>query len=398
MSATLSEKLLARARRAMEEEGIDGWLLYDLEGRNRVAAEILGLQEGTSRRHFVLLPREGEPVALMHPVEGQNWEEWPHRKIEYVGWEEMEKHLADMLSDLDWVAMEISERDAVPFVDYVPAGVVGLVEGSDVRVVSSADLISRAYASWGEKGLALHRRAAAELTRIAREGYERAAEGVRSGSPIDERAVADFIESAQAEAGLGGGGAVVAAGPGSAIPHYHPRAEGSRSLTRGEVLLIDLWAKVLGEPEAVYADQTWMGVLADEPDDDFRAGWDAVVAARDEAVELLARRMGEDPPPTGAEVDRCARQVLIDRGYGDVLLHRTGHAMDRVNHGFGPNLDSIETRDERPLVPDIGFSVEPGIYFRGKWGIRSEINVHLTADRPEVSPDRRQTEPWTLNG
>jgi Xaa-Pro dipeptidase len=397
MSASLSGGFLARARQAMEEEGIDGWLLFDLEGRNRVASEILGLPEGTSRRHFVLLPREGEPVALTHPVERQKWETWPHEQREYVGWEEMEERLAELLDHCDWVAMEISERDAVPFVDYVAAGVVGLVESFDVRVVSSAALISRAYACWGEAGLRLHRRAASELARIAREAFDRAADGVRAGSPLSEYEVTQGVLEAQAAAGLTGGAAIVAGGPNSALPHYHPAETGSRSLTRGEVFLIDLWGRVAGEPEAAFADQTWMGILDDSVPADFQAAWDAVAAARDAAIELLARRMGQEPPPTGAEVDRHARQILIDRGFGGAILHRTGHAMDRVNHGFGPNLDSIETRDDRPLVPDIGFSVEPGLYFPGRWGIRSEVNVHLDEEGPEVSPPERQQRPWTLN-
>lgn len=398
MSASLSEAFLARARRAMEEEGIDGWLLFDLEGRNRVAAEILGLPEGTSRRHFVLLRPDGEPVALAHRIERQSWEDWPHVHHQYVGWEEMEEELASMLADCDRVAMEVSERDAVPFVDYVPAGVVGLVESFDVRVVSSADLIGRAYATWGDEGLRHHRRAAADLARIARQAFDAAAEAVRSASPLTERALADRVLELMGNAGLTGGGVIVGGGPNTALPHYEPPEQGSRVLSRGEVLLVDLWGRVLGEPEAVFADQTWMGVLDEELPEGFGEAWDAVAAARDGAVDLLSERFGQDPPPTGAEVDRRAREILFERGYGEVVLHRTGHAMDRVNHGFGPNLDSIETRDERPLVPGIGFSVEPGVYLSGRWGIRSEINVYLGEDGPEVSPPEPQRRPWTLAG
>jgi len=398
MSASLSEAFLTRARQAMEDQGVDGWLLFDLEGRNRVAAEILGLPEGTSRRHFVLLPREGEPVALSHRIERQSWEGWPHAHRQYVGWEEMEGELSSMLAHCDWIAMEISERDAVPFVDYVPAGVVELVESFDVRVVSSADLIARAYATWGEAGLHHHRRAAADLARIARQAFDEAADAVRSGSPLNERKLAGRVLELMGDAGLTGGGVIVGAGPNTALPHYEPPEEGSRVLSRGEVLLVDLWGRAVGEPDAVFADQTWMGVLDEELPEGFGEAWDAVVAARDGAVELLSERFGQDPPPTGAEVDRRAREILFERGYREAVLHRTGHAMDRVNHGFGPNLDSIETRDERPLVPGIGFSIEPGVYLTGRWGIRSEINIHLGEDGPEVSPPELQRRPWTLKG
>jgi len=115
-------------------------------------------------------------------------------------------------------------------------------------------------------------------------------------------------------------------------------------------------------------------------------------------VHFLEGRAGSDEPPTGAEADRVARSILRERGFGEAILHRTGHAMDRVNHGFGPNLDSVETRDERALIPGVGFSVEPGVYLEGRWGIRSEINVHMGEGGPEVSPDDRQDRPWTLDG
>ena len=398
MSASLSKEFVERAREALEEEGLDGWLLFDLEGRNRVAAEILGLPEGTSRRHFVLIPREGRPVALAHRVEGQKWEGWEHELRPYVGWEEMEAELRSMLDQTDWIAMEISEADAVPFVDYVPAGVVGLIESMDVRVVSSAGLVSRAYARWSETGLRTHRRAARELARIAREAFDAAAEGVRSGSPLTEREVADRVLAAQEAAGLGGGGVIIAGGPDTALPHFEPAESGSRRLARGEVFLVDLWGRVQGEPDAVFADQTWMGVLDEGLPEGFGAAWEAVAAARDGVVAFLAEHAGRDEPPTGADADRAARSVLIERGYGEALLHRTGHGMDRVNHGFGPNLDSVETRDERALIPGVGFSIEPGVYLEGRWGIRSEINVYMGEDGPEVSPDAPQVRPWTLDG
>lgn len=399
MSATISEQLLRRVGPALERAGAGAWLLYDVEGRNDVATEILGLPDGTSRRTFVLLRPGHPPAALAHRIERQSFEGWTGRRIEYVGWEEMEEALAELLEDLDRVAMEVSPGDAVPFVDQVPAGVVELVEACGVTVVSSADLISRTCARWGGEGRALHDRAGEVLARVARDAWERALEAARSGEPLDERTVADGILARLEAEGLAETDTIVAGGPDSALPHYEPPAEGSRRLRRGDVFLVDLWGRVRGEPRAVFADQTWMGVLGTEPPEGFAAAWEAVRDARDGTVAFLRERFEEGVAPSGAAADRRARRILRDAGFGDdEILHRTGHGIDRALHGFGPNLDSVETRDERALLEGVGFSVEPGLYLEGSWGIRSEIDVHMTPEGPEVTTPSVQDEPWIDGG
>ena len=398
MTATIDETLLRRARRALREEGIDGWLLFDLSGRNRIAAEVLGIPEGSHRRHFVLLRPDGPPVALAHRIERQTWGDWEGEHREYVGWEELEGGLDRMLDGCDRVAMEISERDGVPAVDQVPAGVVQLVESCGVRVVGSAAVVSRTYAQWGEVGRETHREAGRILARTARRAWERAARAAEAGEPLTERELADRVQETKAAEGLGGGGVIVGAGPNSALPHYAPPEEGSRRAVPGDVLLVDLWGRVRDEPAAVFADQTWMGVLGAEPPEGFAGAWTAVREARDGAVEFIARRAADGELPTGADVDLRTREILTEHGYGDLILHRTGHGMDRENHGFGPNLDAVETRDERRIVPGVGFSVEPGVYLEGSWGIRSEINVHVTDDGPEVTTPDVQDDPWLWEG
>lgn len=396
MSATISDRTLERVERALEASGAEAWLLYDVEGRNGVATEILGLPDGTSRRTFVLLRPGRPPTALAHRIERQSFEGWPGRRIEYVGWEEMEAALADLLEGLEAVAMEVSPGDAVPFVDQVPAGVVELVEGSGVRVVSSADLISRTCARWSGEGRELHDRAGEVLARVARRAWERALEAARAGDPLDERTVADgILERLEAE-GLEEVDTIVAGGPNSALPHYEPPASGSRPLRSGDVFLVDLWGRVRDEPRAIFADQTWMGILGPEPPEGFAEAWAAVRDARDGTVDFVRERWEEGVAPSGAAADRRARSILFDAGFDDeAVLHRTGHGIDRALHGFGPNLDSVETRDERALLEGVGFSVEPGLYFEGAWGIRSEIDVHVTADGPEVTTPDPQDEPWT---
>lgn len=416
MRASLDEEFVISAARELRRAELDGWLLYDLHARNHVAADVLGLGEGLTRRYFVLLAPDGPPRALVHRIEAAYWEEWDREIETYVGWRELEAGLARLLEGRGTVAMEISPRDAVPILDTVPAGVVELVESTGVRVTSSAPLIAGTLARWGERGRELHRRAAGILRRTAARAFglacravggrpgeaaERAsADGASAPSsvPATEHELAAWIRDTLTEEGLAEVDTIVALGSNSAKPHYEPGPETGLRFERDRVLLIDLWGKVAGEPEAIVADQTWMGFLGADPPSDVTEAWDAVRAGRDGAVALLRERFADGELPSGAEVDRHVRAILAERGYEEAIFHRTGHAIDRQTHGFGPNLDSVETRDERPLVAGIGFSVEPGLYFAGRFGHRTEINVHLREDGPEVSPEEIQDRPWLLRG
>lgn len=174
----------------------------------------------------------------------------------------------------------------------------------------------------------------------------------------------------------------------AANPHYEPRAGADRRLAAGDVLLLDLWAGVA--PGTVFADQTWMGFAGTEPPEDVRRAWCVVRDARDAAVDLLKERWQQKLPVTGAALDDAARGVISRAGYGEFFVHRTGHSIDRDLHGSGPHLDNFETADERKLIPGVGFSVEPGVYLPGRFGMRSEINIHVGEDGPEVTPAHPQ--------
>ncbi len=404
----LRPAFLSTASREMENRGIDAWVLYDFRGCNPLAADLVGLPGGQKRRFFVVVERGKVPHALVQKIEAPGWEGWPHRLTSYIGWEEMERELRRMLDGLAVVAMEVSPADSIPYVDYVPAGVMELVESLGPRVVTSVDLVSGTAAQWGARGYESHKRAAGLLARTARTAFELAARAAGldavadpatapafdsdgEAAPSTEHDLAEWIRSRLRAGGLVGFDTIVAIGPNSAKPHYEPPAAGSAPLEPGLTLMIDLWGRVAGEPEAVYADQTWMGYLGPEPPAALEAGWRAVVAARDATVEYIRSNPGT---ATGAGADRTARRELIQRGYEDAIFHRTGHGIDRELHGVGPTLDSIEMRDDRQLAAGTGFSVEPGVYLEGRFGLRTEIDVYMREDGPEVTPPRIQYDLW----
>jgi len=372
---------------ALAEGGFDGWLLFEFRGQNRIAAEMLGV-EHTTRRAWVLVPRAGDPCALVHAIEGSAWRAWPFVMERYSGWREMEEKLARMLSGYRRLAMEVSPRSAVPTVDTVPAGAVELVRGLGVEPVSSADLVSAFHSVWSPVQLDDHRRTAEVIAEVGKAALREAARAVQRGEPTTEGELSRWILARLREGGVTvDADTHVAVGSGAADPHYAPMGEGA-VVGVGQVLLVDLWGRM--SADGVHADQTWMGFMGGALPARVAEVWDAVRDARDAAVALLRDRHREGEPVRGFEVDDRARAVIVERGYGDFFVHRTGHSIDTRLHGSGPNLDNLESRDDRLLVEGIGFSVEPGVYLPGEFGVRSEINVHWGADGPEVTPQAPQ--------
>ena len=397
MKSTASDFGTLKARldeiqEGLKEHGLDGWLLYDLHARNPVAGKMTGVGDLT-RRYFVLVPAAGEPTVLMHGIETTPWDPWPWRKQKYVSWKSLDERLQALIGGKR-VATEIMENDAVPAVDMIPAGVADLLRKAGAELVPSADLITRFYARWTEEGLASHRRAAKTLAEVARETFQRAADAVGAGRPVTEGELHRWLLDQLARRGLGTGpDAIVANGVNAANPHYENGPEGA-TLKKGDVLLIDLWSRE--SEDAVYADQTWMGYLGATVPDDVQRYWEAIRDARDAAVAFVREEWAAGREIQGWQVDDASRDVVRERGYGEYFIHRTGHSIDQDVHGMGPNIDNLETHETRKLIPGVGFSIEPGIYVPGDVGLRTEIDVYVSEDGPEVTTPDPQAEIFTL--
>jgi len=376
----------------LEELGADAWLLFDFRGVNPIAARVLDVHGMSTRRYFVLLPRSGPPVAVAHRIELQAFDGFPGAVHPYAAWRELHALLAPLVAGKT-LALEVSPLDGVPYLDRVPHGVVQLLESFGARVVSSAPLVTRFAARWSAGELAGHRRAAEALAEIAREALTWAGGALARGEEVRETALQRRVLEAFVRAGLVTDHPPLAAfGENAANPHYAPSDGADRRLAAHEVLLLDLWAGPA--PGTVFADQTWMAFAGAEPAAEVIRVWEVVREARDAAVARLAERWGVPGARavTGAELDDAARGVIRTAGYGEYFVHRTGHSIDRDLHGSGPHLDNFETADTRLLQPGIGFSVEPGVYLPGRFGVRSEINVYLAESGPEVTPAAPQRE------
>lgn len=372
----------------LRDLGADGWLLFDFKGLNPVAGRVLGLGGLGSRRLFVWIPREGNPTAVAHRIELGPMREFPGPVIQYSRWQELHEGLKSVVAGKT-AAMEVSPLDAVPYLDRVPWGVVELLKSLGATIVSSAGLVTRFASLWTAEETRGHVNAAERIAAIGRAEVARAAS--EGGGGITEVQVQKRVVDAINAAGLHfDHPPIVGFGPSAADPHYEPVAGRDRTLGKDEAILIDLWGGP--GPGSVFADQTWMGFSGRQPPDRMRKAWDAVRRGRDAAVERVQLAAKTGVAVRGFEVDRAARAVIDAAGFGAQFIHRTGHSIDRDLHGSGPNMDDYEIHDERILMPGVGFSVEPGIYFAGEWGIRSEINMYWGSSGPVVTPSVPQTE------
>jgi Xaa-Pro dipeptidase len=386
----LSPASLPAVQRALVEAGLDGWLLFDFQGLNPIAGGMLGLKGMVTRRIFVWIPAEGAPSALGHAIEPGPWKSWPagwsHRT--YSSWRELEDSVSGVVRERR-IAMEYSPGDAVPYLDRVPAGVLDMVRNAGAKeIVSSGELVSRFYATWTADQIASHLRAAEIIRGIALDAFAFAGEQVRARKPIAEHELMAWILERFARAGVSTDhGPNVSAGANAANPHYEPSASAPRQIKDGDVLLIDLWAT---EPGGIYADQTWMATLG-TPSARAEEIWRAVRDARDAAIAQVQTEVSAGHTLRGADVDDTARAVIESRGFGQYFTHRTGHSIDaRSLHGAGPHLDNLESREERLLIPGIGFSIEPGIYIPGEIGMRTEVNAFLEPGRAVITPSDYQ--------
>jgi Xaa-Pro dipeptidase len=382
---------VAAVQESLRSDGLDGWLLYDFNGSNPIAARLAGLADGshmTTRRWYYLIPASGTPRALVHAIERHNLDALPGEKQIYAGREQLAVGLDRLLRGIKRVAMEYSPQGAIPYLSRVDAGTAELIRARGVDIVSSGDLVQRFQATWTPAQYAQHMRASDALYRIKDRAFDTVRRALKRGKAITEYDLQQQMVQWFEDEGLTSDSAPdVAFGANAGNPHYLPSRENAVVICPDQVLLLDLWGKVR-EAGAVFADITWVGFTGAHVSDEAARAFDAIVRARDAAAALVEESAMTGRELHGWEVDRAAREVLEQSGYGGHVLHRTGHSLGETVHGNGVHLDDYETHDDRRILPGTGFTIEPGLYF-DTFGVRTEINV-FRRERDAVISGPRQ--------
>ena len=383
---------VTEVQRALREEGLDGWLLYDFQGSNPIAARLAGLTSGTkmtTRRWFYLIPASGEPVGLVHAIERHNLDGLPGAKRAYAGRDRLAAGLRQLLAGAKRVAMEYSPGNNIPYVSRVDAGTVEAVRELGVAIVSSGDLVQRFEAIWSDEALASHRAASDALYRIKDRTFDLVRGRLAAGTPTTEYEIQQAMIGWFGEEQLISDSTPnVSAQENAGNPHYHPSRDQTRAVNPGEILLIDLWGK-RPDPGAVFADITWVAFTGAAVPDEYARAFAAARDGRDAAVALVESAVAEGRALRGFEVDRACRDVVARAGYGDQFIHRTGHSLGETVHGNGVHLDDYETHDDRRLIPGTGFTIEPGVYTPA-FGVRTEINMYVGDREARVSGPMQQ--------
>ncbi len=382
----MAEFDLNKIQNILTQMNIDGWLFYDFRKSNDLAHQILNIKPDAhlTRRLFYFVPKQGNPVKILNGIEAFHLDHLPGEKLTYSSHSTLQKQLSSILKKVDVIAMEYSPLNAIPYVSKVDAGTIEFIRSFGVEVKSSGDLISMFCALWANEQYEENKIAAKALYDIVDLSFTFIKNEITKGNKLNEYIVQQFILYEFKKRNLvTDSDPIVAVNENSANPHYAPDANTFKEIKENDFVLIDLWAKV-NSPEATMADITWTGFVGKEVPEKYTKIFDIVAQARDIAFSFVKIKLGRGLEVKGFEVDDAARNVIKDAGYADFFIHRTGHSITTETHGSGAHLDNFETKDERLILTSTSFSIEPGIYLTGDFGVRTEIDVFISPDKEVI--------------
>jgi Xaa-Pro dipeptidase len=376
---------LAAIQSALRERNIDAWLFYDHHHRDPIAYRVLGLPAGmmVTRRWFYLIPAEGEPVKLVHKIEAGHLDSLPGKKNQYSGWKELFEKLKSILANHRDLAMQYSPNNIVFTISLVDGGTIDLLRGLGKNVVSSADLVAQFESTWSEEQIQSHFAARDSIDSIVDAAFKEIGKRVRNGGTTEHEIQQWFAEAFGRENLLTDDPPIVAVNANAGNPHYEPHASNAVPIREGDLVLLDVWGKK-NTPNAVYYDITWMGFVGRAASGRMYEVFEIVRDARDAGVKTVLDAINAGRRIAGWEVDKATRDHIQKAGYGDYFIHRTGHSIGTDVHSNGANMDDLEIHDERQILPNSCFSIEPGIYLP-EFGVRSEVNVLVRAKSAEVT-------------
>ena len=376
---------LVAIQSALRERNLDAWLFYDHHHRDPIAYRVLGLPEHlmASRRWFYLIPAEGEPRKLVHKIESHHLDSLPGKKQAYAAWPELFDGLKQFLAAYCDIAMQYSPNNGVFTISLVDGGMLELIRGLGKNVVSSGDLVALFEATWTDEQIKTHFAARDSIDAVIAAAFQEIGRCVRDRGTNEFEIQQWILEGFRRENIVTSDPPVVAVNANSANPHYAPESSNSERIQEGDLVLLDIWGKK-NLPNAVYYDITWTGFVGHAPSDHMREIFNIVRAGRDAGIKFVQDSIKAGKQISGWQVDDPVRESITKAGYGKYFVHRTGHSIATEVHGNGPNMDNLEVHDERSILPNTCFSIEPGVYLQ-EFGVRSEVNMLVHSNHAEVT-------------
>ena len=376
---------LSAIQSALREQHFDAWLFYDHHHRDPIAYRVLGLPETlmVTRRWFYLIPAQGEPAKLVHRIEAGHLDSLPGSKREYSAWPELWDSLKAMLAPCRVLAMQYSPNNLIPYIGLVDAGTIELLRSFGKEIQSSGNLVARFEATWSDAQIQSHFAARDKVDAITAAAFQEIGRRVRNGGTHEFEMQQWIMQAFAREKLVTEDPPIVGVNAHSGDPHYEPRSDRSAPIREGDFVLLDIWARQ-DKPDAVYYDITWTGFVGKAVPERHQKIFEIVRGARDVGVKTVQEAIARGRRLCGWEVDQATRQHITAAGYGPQFVHRTGHSIGTSVHANGANMDNLETKDEREIIPGSCFSIEPGIYLP-EFGVRSEVNVLVRPGRAEVT-------------
>ncbi len=363
---------------------LDGWLLTDSKGKNSIAVELVVPEAPTSRQWFYFIPSFGQPSILVHKSEASAFETVPGTKIEYSGYRDLKSGLRTLLGSAKNIAMEYAPESGIASLTRVDSATAALVRKGGVTISSSADLVQLTKSLWGPDGRVAHYVAVHHLTKLRDEALTFVAERVANDRPVSEHDVRAFLQNSYRARGIRGT-VSVAVGGNTSKPNYVPSVRSSRAIKEGSLLVLRLTGAVIDSDRPIYASLSWVAYVGETVPERFQRVFKVASSARDTTIAFIRSRASKRRLLKGFEADQQARQAVGKAGLASRFLHRTGHSLDTSLLGDGANLDDFESHDTRNLVVGSGFTVGPGIYMPGDFGLQTTVDVHMVQGGVEVT-------------
>lgn len=243
--------------------------------------------------------------------------------------------------------------------------------------------------SWSKEQIDDHKEAARLVDLVMGEAFDFIG---RNNTGVSEWGVQQFVLERFGHYGLKTDGKlvpIVAFGVNTSNVHYFPSEESSIELEENSLIMMDIWAR-LDKKEAPFADITWMGFYGDKVPDMMQREVDLVFEARDVAIDFAGKVLKSGMLPVGSEIDQAAREYLKQNNRAEYFLHGLGHVLGLFSpHGVTAGL---RRTNHRPILLNTGYTIEPGIYFENKFGVRSEINFYVNEKMEMVVTTKVQKE------